>query len=59
MRCGECAALITAEEKIKRQKNGNIHKYIYYHCTKRKNPNCSQGCLEEKILEKQILEALS
>ena len=59
MRCGECGALITAEEKIKRQKNGNIHKYIYYHCTKRKNPNCSQGCLEEKILEKQVLEALS
>lgn len=25
-RCGECKAAITCEEKIKRQKNGNVHK---------------------------------
>ena len=58
MRCGECGGGITAEEKIKRQKNGNIHRYIYYHCTKRKNPNCSQGCIEQKELERQIKEAI-
>ena len=59
MVCGECEAAITCEEKIKRQKNGNVHKYIYYHCTKRKNPNCTQGSIEEKELEKQIDEELS
>ena len=58
MQCGECGAMITAEEKIKRQKNGNIHRYIYYHCTKRKNPNCTQGSVEEKDFEKQIIELL-
>jgi len=58
IRCGECGAMITAEEKIKIQKNGNIHRYVYYHCTKRKNPNCSQKCIEEKELERQILEIL-
>jgi len=58
MRCGECGAMITAEEKVKRQKNGNIHRYIYYHCTKRKNPNCTQKCIEEKELEKQIKAAI-
>ena len=58
IRCGECGALITAEEKIKMQKNGNVHRYVYYHCTKRKNPNCSQKCIEEKELEKQIVEIL-
>jgi len=42
IRCAECGAMITAEEKTKKQKNGNTHKYIYYHCTKRKNPNCTQ-----------------
>lgn len=56
--CGECGAMVTAEEKIKRQKNGNTHYYIYYHCTKRKNPHCSQKTIEEKELEKQILEVL-
>lgn len=56
--CGECGATVTAEEKVKRQKNGNIHRYTYYHCTKRRNPNCSQKVIEEKELEKQILHAL-
>ena len=55
MHCGECGASITAETKIKRQKNGNIHTYVYYHCTKRINPNCTQGSIEEKKLKKQII----
>ncbi len=58
MRCGECGAMITAEEKVKRQKNGNVHNYTYYHCTKRKDENCSQKSIEEKELEKQIAEEL-
>jgi len=39
MRCGNCGAMITAEEKIKHQKNGNTHHYVYYRCTKRKDEN--------------------
>lgn len=56
--CGECGAAITAEEKIKKQKNGNIHHYVYYHCTKRKNPNCSQKPIETNKLEIQIVKLL-
>jgi DNA invertase Pin-like site-specific DNA recombinase/predicted metal-binding protein len=59
MRCGECGAMITAEEKTKYQKNGNTHHYTYYHCTKRKDPNCSQKSIEEKELEKQIAKELA
>ena len=59
IRCGECGAMITAEEKIKNQKNGNTHRYVYYHCTKRKNPDCSQKFIEQKELDKQIIEILS
>ncbi|PCJ22015.1 MAG: hypothetical protein COA96_15045, partial [SAR86 cluster bacterium] len=54
MRCGECDAKVTAENKTKNQKNGNVHKYIYYHCTGRKNPNCTQGSIEEKPLVKEV-----
>lgn len=54
MRCGECNAMITAEEKIKRQKNGNVHQYIYYHCTKRVNANCTQKSIRSTELERQI-----
>jgi len=58
MHCGECGASITAETKIKRQKNGNIHTYVYYHCTKRINPNCTQGSIEEKKLKEQIMSEI-
>ncbi|MGD0576482.1 MAG: recombinase family protein [Candidatus Staskawiczbacteria bacterium] len=58
MKCAECGASITAEEKVKRQKNGNVHQYIYYHCTKKINKNCSQKCIEEKELKSQILRIL-
>ncbi len=52
--CGECGALITAEHKLKRQKNGVVRSYIYYHCTKRKGVPCSQPSVEEKELDRQI-----
>lgn len=58
IRCGECGAMVTAEEKIKKQKNGNIHRYIYYHCTKRINPQCTQKCIEQDELEKQIKDVI-
>ena len=58
IKCGECGCSITAEEKIKVQKNGNVHRYVYYHCTKKRNPNCSQRSIEEKELERQIIEIL-
>jgi len=45
-------------KEIKKQKNGNTHRYIYYHCTKRKNPNCTQKYIEQSKLEKQIKEAI-
>lgn len=59
IRCGECGAMVTAEMKVKRQKNGNVHIYTYYHCTKRVDPNCTQKSIREDDLEKQIAIALS
>ena len=59
MRCGNCGAMITAEEKIKRQKNGNVHQYIYYRCTKQKDENCQQKAVELKELSEQIDNAIN
>lgn len=58
IKCGECGASITAEYKIKRQKNGNVHYYTYYRCTKGLNPNCTQKTIRLENLESQILERL-
>ncbi len=54
LRCGECGAMVTAEKQIKRQKNGNVHNYVYYHCTKKINSSCTQRYIREIELEKQI-----
>ena len=58
IKCGECGAGITAEKKKKYQKNGNVHHYTYYHCTKRINPKCSQKTIRDTELEKQIIDIL-
>ena len=51
IRCGECGAAVTAENKV--QRHG--HHYVYYHCTKRKlGPRCSQSSIEVDALEEQI-----
>jgi site-specific DNA recombinase len=54
MRCGGCDAAITAEEKIKRYKNGTVQHFIYYRCTKRVDKNCPEKYVESKELVTQI-----
>ena len=54
IKCGECRGTVIVEEKWKHQKNGNVHHYVYYRCSKRITPNCSQGCLEIGEMNKQI-----
>ncbi len=58
IRCGECGCAITAENKIKRQKNGNEHHYTYYRCTKKKG-SCTQPCINIDVLEPQLEALLS
>lgn len=82
--CGECDAMVTAEEKwqtictnckykfsslnkeecpkchlkIEEMVNPTVLHYIYYHCTKRKNPNCTQVSISSDDLIKQVDEKL-
>ena len=47
--------MITAENKTKRQKNGNVHYYVYYRCTKKsKVMKCKEMSLRSEILDKQL-----
>jgi len=53
--CASCGMMITGEHKFKRQKNGNVHEYIYYHCTKkRKDMKCPEPCIREEELDRQL-----
>jgi len=59
LRCGTCGMMITGEYRIKRQKNGNEHHYIYYHCTKKnKLVKCPEPCIRQEELDKQISSLL-
>src|ERR1035437_3639369 len=53
--CASCGILITAENKTKRQKNGNVHYYVYYRCTKKsKTIDCPDMSLRSEKLDKQL-----
>lgn len=58
MTCGECGSGITADEKWKKQLNGNVHRYVYYGCTKTKDVNCKNPYINEDDLIEQLKEIL-
>lgn len=58
--CGECGAMITADEKRKKLKStGEYKKYLYHKCTKHKRgKKCTQKPITHKKFVKQINDAL-
>lgn len=54
MTCGLCGSGITADEKFKKQKNGGVHRHVYYGCTKVRDKNCKCGYINEIDLIKQF-----
>ena len=53
--CGECGAAITAEQHVKKYKNGTGQTFIYYRCTKKLKP-CNQKYISESDTEEQLRE---
>ena len=50
-----CGMMITGEEKVKQQQNGNEHRYTYYHCTRKsKKVRCSEPPITEGELARQL-----
>ncbi len=59
LRCATCNLAITAEKKVKHQKNGNIHEYVYYRCTrKHKTIRCTEPAVTEPDLATQLTDIL-
>ena len=61
IRCAECGALVTAEHKRRKLKNGTVRFHTYYHCTwKITDKNCSQHTsITERELKEQVEKILS
>lgn len=58
IKCGLCDSTITADEKFKKQKNGNVHRYVYYGCSKFKDKYCQCGYIKEEELIEQLAKML-
>ena len=58
MTCGLCGSGISADEKFKTQANGNVHRYIYYGCTKFNDKHCPCGYINEENLIEQLAKIL-
>ena len=54
IKCGLCGSGITADEKFKKQKNGNVHRYVYYGCTRSRDLHCKGGYIREEELINQL-----
>ncbi len=54
-----CGMMITGEYKVKKQKNGNVHEYVYYHCSRKsKTIKCKEPCIRQEVLDEQISSLL-
>ncbi len=50
-----CGMMVTAENKTKRQKNGNVHNYVYYRCSRKsKNVACVELPVRSEPLDEQL-----
>ena len=55
-----CGMMITAENKTKRQKNGNEHHYVYYRCSRKsKTTRCVELPLRSEPLDEQLSSELN
>ena len=54
-----CGMMFTSERQTKRQKNGNVHVYDYYRCTRKsKIVTCRQPHIRAEELDKQLSSLL-
>ncbi len=59
LHCSNCGGAIVGMAKTKKQKNGNVHNYTYYCCSKRKNFPCEEKSLTEANIQSNVQTVLS
>lgn len=56
--CGLCGSSMCASEKFKQQKNGNVHRYIYYGCSRGLDKTCKAGYIKEEEILRQLIQII-
>jgi len=59
LKCGQCGASVTAEEKYKKLISGKFKRHVYYHCTRSVDYDCDQPYITEDDLVKQLLAKIN
>lgn len=54
MMCSLCGSGISADEKYKNLKSGTVQRYVYYSCSKARDPRCTGGYLREEDLIERL-----
>lgn len=58
IKCGVCKTGITAEEKLRKLKTGEIRRYVYYHCGRANDLDCIQPYIRESELMIELLNVI-
>jgi len=58
MKCGLCGSGVTADEKFKSLKDGSIARYVYYGCTRARDPYCKMLYIREEDLIEQLRDLI-
>jgi len=58
MKCGHCGSGIAAMEKFKKLKDGGTNRYVYYGCTRSKDPHCNNRYIREEDLVEQLIAVM-
>lgn len=59
IKCSECGCDVIPDFKDKKQKNGNIHHYNYYHCSNTKSKHQMQRNITEESISDRVRKNLS
>lgn len=58
IKCGLCGSGITACEKFKYPKNGKVHRYVYYGCTRARDVHCKLMYMKEEDIMQQLADVI-
>lgn len=57
--CGSCGAVFVAEDKYRKSKFREPKYHVYYHCTRRRDPDCPEPYVTEEKLVKELVRYIN
>jgi len=58
IKCGCCGSSITADEKFRKLKNGNVTRHVYYFCTRSQDLDCKNPYIKEDSLINELIDMI-